>query len=537
MAVTAELPGSPTVALLTTAQDALSQVLATDLLDHPAQVALDVLDQAETLRRQVEALTARALTAVEADGRWALDGARSMATWYRHRSGRHHSAAARKVRQARALRDHLPATATALATGTISVDHAAALVRHTTDTPARQALLRHHDVGEDFLLGHATTMDAQGFTLALRHWALRADPDAADRAYRADADREEFYLAETTDGYVPGGWLSKATGTALLTALDARVGTPAATDTRTPNQRRAGALASLAHLTLDAGILKPFARTRPHLCVTVPFTTLTLLAQTTPTPHHPSCPATTPRPASPGPTGPGVTSPGVTSPGVTSPGPTGPGVTSPGVTSPGPTGPGPGAAFGLTPATTDATGGTGATDPAATTGATSATGAAAARCTCGAPEALISADLDVAAMAAAEPATFPDGTPLPHALLARLACSSGIHRVVFGPDSQPLDVGREERLYTTAQTRAIIARDRHCQYPDCTAPPGEGEIHHSLWWYAHHGPTDLRKGILLCWHHHDHVHNRHITIERHTDRWTFHRRDGTLLGTTTFRTN
>ncbi|WP_447925674.1 DUF222 domain-containing protein [Georgenia muralis] len=490
MAVTAELPGSQTVALLTTAQEALTAVLATDLLDHPAQVALDVLDQAETLRRQVEALTARALTAVEADGRWALDGARSMATWYRHRSGRHHSAAARKVRQARALRDHLPATATALATGAISVDHAAALVRHTTDTPARQALLRHHDVGEDFLLGHATTMDAQGFTLALRHWALRADPDAADRAYRADADREEFYLAETTDGYVPGGWLSKATGTALLTALDARVGTPAATDTRTPNQRRAGALGSLAHLTLDAGILKPFARVRPHLCVTVPFTTLALLAQTTPTPHHPSCPATRT------------------------------------------TSPGPGAAFGLTSVTTDATA---AADATETTDV--ATGAAGARCTCGAPEALISADVDLTAMAAAEPATFPDGTPLPPALLARLACSSGIHRVVFGPDSQPLDVGREERLYTTAQTRAIIARDRQCQYPDCTAPPGEGEIHHSLWWYAHHGPTDLRKGILLCWHHHDHVHNRHITIERHTDRWTFHRRDGTLLGTTTFRAN
>ncbi|RPF26139.1 DUF222 domain-containing protein [Georgenia muralis] len=517
MAVTAQLPAPDPAALLTGVQDALTAVLATDLLDHPAQVALDVLDQAETLRRQLEALTARALTAVEADGRWALDGARSMAAWYRNRSGRHHSAAARKVRQARALRDHLPATATALATGTISVDHAAALVRHTTDTPARQALLRHHDLGEDFLLGHATTMDAHGFTLALRHWALRADPDAADRAYRADADREEFYLAETTDGYVPGGWLSKTTGTALLTALDARVGTPAATDTRTPNQRRAGALGSLAHLTLDAGILKPFARTRPHLCVTVPFTTLALLARTTRTPHHPTCPATNPRPTGPGaafgPTGPGAAF-----------GPTGPGAAF------GPTGPG--AAFDLTgPAAV-------ATDAVTTDAAGPVTtDAAAAGCTCGHPEAVISADYDLAAMAAADPATLADGTPLPPALLARLACSSGIHRVVFGPDSQPLDVGREERLYTAAQTRAIIARDRHCQYPDCSAPPGEGEIHHSLWWYAQHGPTDLRTGILLCWHHHDHVHNRHITIERHTDRWTFHRRDGTLLGTTTFRTN
>jgi hypothetical protein len=146
---------------------------------------------------------------------------------------------------------------------------------------------------------------------------------------------------------------------------------------------------------------------------------------------------------------------------------------------------------------------------------------------------VISTGYDTTAMIGADPATLADGTPLPHALLARLACSSGIHRVVFGPDSQPLDVGREERLYTAAQTRAIIARDRHCQYPDCTAPPGEGEIHHSLWWYAHHGPTDAGKGILLCWHHHDHVHARRITITREHHRWRFHRHDNTEILPTT----
>ncbi|MCK6211943.1 hypothetical protein KZX45_15465, partial [Georgenia sp. EYE_87] len=72
--------------------------------------------------------------------------------------------------------------------------------------------------------------------------------------------------------------------------------------------------------------------------------------------------------------------------------------------------------------------------------------------------------------------------------------------------------------------------------PDCHAPPGEGEIHHSLWWYDQHGPTAAHLGILLCWHHHDHVHvhRRNITIERTGDHWTFTRPDGTTI--TTLRT-
>jgi hypothetical protein len=149
---------------------------------------------------------------------------------------------------------------------------------------------------------------------------------------------------------------------------------------------------------------------------------------------------------------------------------------------------------------------------------------------------VIAADLDAKALTGVEPATFPDGTPLPPTLLARLTCAGGLHRVVFGPDSQVLDVGREERLFTAAQTRAIIARDRHCRYPGCNAPPGEGEIHHSIWWWAQNGTTDLELGILLCWYHHDFVHTRHIAIERHPDRWTFLRRDGTTIGHSIFAT-
>uniref|UniRef100_UPI000F8CE11F DUF222 domain-containing protein n=1 Tax=Georgenia sp. SYP-B2076 TaxID=2495881 RepID=UPI000F8CE11F len=231
-------------------------------------------DGVEQVRRKAEALGARALATIEADGLWALDGARSMTAWYRARSGKHGASAAREIKQARALRDHLPATAKALAAGEISTDHVTAMVRHTADTDVRRERLTDPGVGEAFLLEHAKTLDAADFTLAVQEWGTRADPDAADRAYKEDSQREEFSLAKTTDGYLPGGWLSTTNGKLLLTALSARMGTPSKTDTRTPAQRRANALVGLAHLALDSGTLRPGARIRPHLSVTVPFDTL-----------------------------------------------------------------------------------------------------------------------------------------------------------------------------------------------------------------------------------------------------------------------
>jgi len=499
-------PGAALALGLDRVQEILGELGGLDLHAVAGETTLGVLDRVEEARRRLEALNARALAAVEADGLWALDGARSMAAWYRARTGRHQTTAAREVRQARALRDHLPATARALAAGQIGTDHVAALVRHTTGTPARRGLLRDADVGEEFLLAHAADLDASAFAAAVGHWALRADPDAADRAYAAESDREEFYLAETTDGYVPGGWLSRTSGQVLLAALAARGGTPAKDDRRSVRQRRAADLVALARLGLDSGTLRPGARIRPHLAVHVPFDTLQrLIAATRPARPHPACPLPGPAAAE----GPAARAENTR----------------------------PGAAFGL-PTTEPGAAGTAGGQAPAGGGSDARSGAAGedggtggGGCGCGQelPETVITADLDPPALADAAPATLEDGTALAPTLLARLACAGGFHRVVFGPDREVLDVGREERLFTAAQTRAIIARDRTCRYPGCGAPPGEGEIHHSIWWHEHHGRTDVRRGILLCWHHHDHVHQRRISIERHHGRWKFYRRDGTEI--------
>lgn len=127
-------------------------------------------------------------------------------------------------------------------------------------------------------------------------------------------------------------------------------------------------------------------------------------------------------------------------------------------------------------------------------------------------------------------AELDDGTPLPLSVLAQLACDAEITRIVFGSDGEPLDIGRAQRTYTGPQRRAVIARDRRCQYPGCSAPPVLGEVHHVQWWGRDNGRTAVGNGILLCAYHHHVVHQRTIRILRKTSGWEFRERDGRLIG-------
>ncbi|MCK6209582.1 13E12 repeat family protein, partial [Georgenia sp. EYE_87] len=110
---------------LAAARAHLSALDETDLQALPSPALLETVDAIEALDRQLQAITARTLAAAETDGMWATTGARSFAAWYRARTGRHHTRAGKAVTTARRLRDHLPATAAALAAGHISADHAA----------------------------------------------------------------------------------------------------------------------------------------------------------------------------------------------------------------------------------------------------------------------------------------------------------------------------------------------------------------------------------------------------------------------------
>ena len=51
------------------------------------------------------------------------------------------------------------------------------------------------------------------------------------------------------------------------------------------------------------------------------------------------------------------------------------------------------------------------------------------------------------------------GDPVSTRVARRLACDAVLQRVVSTPSLGPLDVGREHRLVTLAQRRALAARD------------------------------------------------------------------------------
>jgi len=96
----------------------------------------------------------------------------------------------------------------------------------------------------------------------------------------------------------------------------------------------------------------------------------------------------------------------------------------------------------------------------------------------------------------------------------RLACTQGTVAVVFDEHGQPLDVGREQRLFTSRQRTALAERDGGCRWTGCDRPPSWCEAHHIEHWARDGGRTDVADGILLCKHHHLLLHDHHWQIER-----------------------
>ncbi|MDG4808593.1 DUF222 domain-containing protein [Micromonospora sp. WMMD1120] len=87
----------------------------------------------------------------------------------------------------------------------------------------------------------------------------------------------------------------------------------------------------------------------------------------------------------------------------------------------------------------------------------------------------------------------------------RLACDATVLPAVLGGAGQVLDVGRQRRLVTGPLRRALILRDGGCAFPGCDRPPRWCDAHHIRHW-ADGGTTSLDNAVLLCGHHHRHLH-------------------------------
>ena len=101
------------------------------------------------------------------------------------------------------------------------------------------------------------------------------------------------------------------------------------------------------------------------------------------------------------------------------------------------------------------------------------------------------------------------GSNLSAAAVRRMACDAAILPIVLGSNSQPLDVGTEQRFATGPIRRALINRDKGCVI--CKAPPPHCHAHHIVHW-ADGGPTSIDNLALFCGHDHDAVHKGIYTV-------------------------
>ena len=120
------------------------------------------------------------------------------------------------------------------------------------------------------------------------------------------------------------------------------------------------------------------------------------------------------------------------------------------------------------------------------------------------------------------------GIPLFMSAGRRLLCNCTLSTVVFH-GTQPIDLGRQARLPTRAQRRALAIRDDGCQFPGCDRDLRWCDAHHILHWLDH-GPTDIDNLVLLCRYHHHLVHEGGFTLTGLvSEGLEFRRPDGSLI--------
>ncbi len=79
---------------------------------------------------------------------------------------------------------------------------------------------------------------------------------------------------------------------------------------------------------------------------------------------------------------------------------------------------------------------------------------------------------------------------VPAATVQRLACDARVRRVLLGPNSAVIDVGRALRLPSAAARAVLRARSCGCEWPGCDRPVAFTNAHH-LVHCGHGGATDV----------------------------------------------
>jgi hypothetical protein len=112
------------------------------------------------------------------------------------------------------------------------------------------------------------------------------------------------------------------------------------------------------------------------------------------------------------------------------------------------------------------------------------------------------------------------GTLIPVDELLRRAGDAHLIPVVLNDTGGVMAYGRDRRLASPGQRRALAARDGGCVRPGCTIPADWCEVHHLIPW-QHGGRTDLDELALVCPHDHDELdRGATLTMINGTPHWT-----------------
>ena len=369
------------------------------------------------------------------------------------------------VKRARLLGE-LPVLRAAALAGTVSMDH----VRKVLELVERVGLPA--VVGFDEILADlAATVTPAQLQQACERIAAHLDPDGPDPDPHAAFERRGLSVARVGTMMTIRGQVDPEAGAALLTALDAVMTPPRGDDLRTPNQRRADALADIVAQVLGAGRLPTVHGVRPHLGILITPDTLLGPDPTPPTPGASGCPAPDDDEVlrarvrhlfdrdEDGPESVGRS---------------------------------------------DSVGGSESADgpdeePPAAEHRSGAAAAWEALAAAGVPDRPEPARLD----------WFGDLHP---AIARRVACDCDVWRCVLDPATGlPLEVGRTHRLVPHWIRKALHARDQGCRFPGCSAPVAWTDAHHWKAWYDG-GETNIDNLLSMCRYHHVLVHEGQWTL-------------------------
>ncbi|VEI12978.1 HNH endonuclease signature motif containing protein [Trueperella bialowiezensis] len=506
------------------AADSLRKLQAVvDLLDELCQEKVSDLSGAELLqfsellasvRARTDALHSTTLVRVKDTGDFRSTGSRTLAEFERKISRTSLANSRTTVKRAEALHDHLADFNADLQQGKISTGHIDVLTRATQDPQLKEKLLDPED-GAAQLLVAARSMDAGRFTKRVRAWATKHAPSRAEREAQAQFEEQTLAFVETEGGWKIKGQLDSLNGQIVNNVLTSAMGVPTAGDPRGPLERRAAALVEICQRVAQDKDVASLGNGAAHITVQIPFDTLvTAEARAKIASRSASVQGTAAQDRESGATGGygvvrghgAVDRSGRASDGRASDG----------------------RASGVQVVGGEVIGGEviGGEVAGRHGGAGELTGGEVTSSAHPDPETLgcviaeIRAGIDPDLFAGLEPATLDDGTPLVPSQLLTLLCGSRLSRQIFTPDGIVLDHGQATRLCTNGQRRAVIARDGTCRFPGCDHTHQASEIHHAIPWHQG-GPTDIGNLIMLCWYHHQFVHQNDITIYRHENGVSF----------------